>query len=41
MGFKLRYMQVKLSRKIREMNKADDVAASIVDFVTEKLPSSA
>ena len=41
MGFKLRYMQVKLSRKIREMNKADDVAASMVDFVTEKLPSSA
>jgi len=40
MGFKLKYMQVKLSRKIREMNKADDVAQSMVDFVTEKLPSS-
>lgn len=40
MGFKLRYMQVKLFRKIRELTKADDIAQSMVDYVTERLPSS-
>lgn len=40
MGFKLRYMQVKLARKMRELTKADDVAQTLVDYVTERLPSS-
>lgn len=40
MGFKLRYMQVKLFRKMRELNKADDIAALMIDYVTERLPSS-
>lgn len=40
MTWKLKYMQVKLFRKIKELVKADDLATAMIDEVSGKLPKS-
>lgn len=40
MTFKLKYLHLKTKKKLRDLVKADELAQSMIDFVSEKLPTT-